>query len=955
MEASVSTFLDEWEQCSGDMRTQFLDARVALFSDTLFTAMKRRVTERLWTDADAALRLAHSMRYAAHLTDEPFHHILSLIALGHAYSTGLESYENAVFVYREALSLCRHHGYDVTAIRASTGLIYVLGEVGRHEEAVELGYEMRARAQALREWLLYVQIGNNTAIAYTKQSAYSQALALYDENAAVLHHYLSEHPGFTKHLINLELNRSFLLWRLNRYKEALDVAIMVRDIPELAQDPYRQAKTLECLGLSTLYLGRSSEALANFQRALDIYERTHRRQDIAMVQLYMAKCLIGMQDFAGSERLCDTVISYTETIGLQHERARALMYRAMARRFQHIFEPARADLDTATEIYALLDDRTGLGLVYLEMAELLLQTGRLHEAGIIAIEAQDLFADLHLPVNSARARVLCAESMEQREQFDEARRAFQQVLTVAEGEGLPWLIRRTRYGLARIAVEQDQLHAGIEHIDAAIHAVETMLAGMAFGLRMPYLSGYLDVYSQAVALTLATGEDAVAFRYAERAKSRVFLDMFQDTNRLQVQAHDSADLQTVETLNALRDRWRKLVRAGEYNRNEPALSSPEIRVCEVKIEQLFRDLQVQNAARRDTHPQTLPPLDEIQRLLSPHTRLIEYCVVDDMLWAFVIGPDTISCRELQPLETVSELMSRWRLHCNYASSLGSAMINSHITTTRTLFRRLYQAVFEPLESLCEPAGRLYIVPHSTLYYLPFASLYDVRERRYLVERFAIARLPSASMLPVLACRRYNGTWDERALVIGNSHAGQLPLIRREAEEVQATVRGEMCLEEEATCARLLQQESSRPVVHVAAHGVFRPDAPLFSAIYLDDGPVNTLDLFDATVPTGLLALSACESGSGVAHPGEEVMGLSLACLHAGAQSLLLSLWRIADHSTHQFMVSFYNYLVTGVAPAEALALAQREHLAREEFQHPFYWGAFFVLGDAFLPVLIESQ
>jgi CHAT domain-containing protein len=97
--------------------------------------------------------------------------------------------------------------------------------------------------------------------------------------------------------------------------------------------------------------------------------------------------------------------------------------------------------------------------------------------------------------------------------------------------------------------------------------------------------------------------------------------------------------------------------------------------------------------------------------------------------------------------------------------------------------------------------------------------------------------------------------------------------------------------------------------------------------------------------TDLVVLSACESGSAVPLGGEELAGLGQAFFQAGAQSLLISLWRVSDPATATLMQSFYAARQTGADKALALRQAQTQVQQESHWRHPYYWGAFVLLGD----------
>jgi CHAT domain-containing protein/tetratricopeptide (TPR) repeat protein len=95
--------------------------------------------------------------------------------------------------------------------------------------------------------------------------------------------------------------------------------------------------------------------------------------------------------------------------------------------------------------------------------------------------------------------------------------------------------------------------------------------------------------------------------------------------------------------------------------------------------------------------------------------------------------------------------------------------------------------------------------------------------------------------------------------------------------------------------------------------------------------------------TKLVVLSACETGAGEIHDGEGIYGLQRAFFVAGANTLLMSLWKVNDRATQLLMQAFYENLVQEkYSPQVALKKAQQK--LREKYQHPYFWAAFVVVG-----------
>ena len=240
-----------------------------------------------------------------------------------------------------------------------------------------------------------------------------------------------------------------------------------------------------------------------------------------------------------------------------------------------------------------------------------------------------------------------------------------------------------------------------------------------------------------------------------------------------------------------------------------------------------------------------------------------------------------------------------------------------------------------------------VVPHDLLFHLPFHALHD--GQRYLLERFEVVYLPVASLLG-----QWSGQRPRRALIVGHDHDGRLPAALKEAQTIYEILAAaadktgivpHLLLSEDATEARLRQHTPDCGVLHLATHGVFRQDNPLFSALRLADNWLTLADVERLALPQApLVTLSACETGLGDLRRGD-IFGLSQAFMQAGAASLVVSLWPVPDESTRQLMIHFYRSLVAGKSKAAALRSAQLTLRSDPAYGHPLHWAGFVLIGD----------
>ena len=144
------------------------------------------------------------------------------------------------------------------------------------------------------------------------------------------------------------------------------------------------------------------------------------------------------------------------------------------------------------------------------------------------------------------------------------------------------------------------------------------------------------------------------------------------------------------------------------------------------------------------------------------------------------------------------------------------------------------------------------------------------------------------------------------------------------------------------------------IVHIATHGFLNAERPQFSGLVLSlvgnkqgDGFLRTDEIFNLKLSAPLIMLSACETGLGKEKRGEGVIGLTRAFMYAGAPTVGVSLWSVADNSTAQLMSDFYKRVLTGpgMSPNAAMRASQIAMIDAKKYSAPFFWAPFVLVGD----------
>jgi CHAT domain-containing protein len=219
-------------------------------------------------------------------------------------------------------------------------------------------------------------------------------------------------------------------------------------------------------------------------------------------------------------------------------------------------------------------------------------------------------------------------------------------------------------------------------------------------------------------------------------------------------------------------------------------------------------------------------------------------------------------------------------------------------------------------------GGLVIVPPGRLQAVPWGMLPRLSSR-------AVSVAPSAaSWLRTRATRPGHGdgaAWGGPVVLVrGPGLASQGAEVPRLAAEY-ATRADELGLAAPvelgagtAMVARVLDAIDGAAIAHIAAHGVFRADSPLFSSIRLDDGPLTVYDLERLHRGPRMLVLSSCDSGLAAPAGADEVLGLASSLIPLGTAGIVASVVPVNDMAVIPLMIALHRELRDGASLAAAL-------------------------------------
>ena len=913
--------------------------------------------ERLmYRDTDAAYRLATLCADLARRIDEPAAAPRASYVCARAYAARGE------FDAALRLAEAAHDGYvalgeHLEALRTNVGRMSVLLELGLYREALDAGQSI----------LDALDRGDESGVAPTRQQA-ELLTALVHQNRGGCYEYMGRYEealdayaiaeelyrslGVNERLGEILDNRGAVLLHLGRGGEALaahEAAAAVFAEAELTL-PY--AKALSNIGEANRQLANYRSSLEAFERARRLYDSLGALVDEGLLLIDTAGAYLELNLYAEALAAYRKAHALLRDTGMVHDRARALWGIGSTLIARSELDEAERVLSEAAELFAAADNAPLLSGVMLEQAALQEARGDRAVAAATARRALELVSEKDWSVQRIYAHLRLADLLPT---ADEAEPQLLEARRLAERLALPHLRYRLNERLGRWRRLQGRDEEARVLLESAVDEIERLRGTVGQDtMRASFLRNKTAAYEELLRLHLdkETEEDARhAFAIAERAKSRALVDLLTGVvKEPEALADNALERRTQDLQSELNVTYTQLLGSDD---EESVTPLAELRGRAVELETEINHLRLRAAT---SDPWVSPAASgAIMGDSSPDVTLLAYHIVGDEIVAFVNARDKV--RVVQALGSgtkVARLLRQLETQWDWFS-LGREFAERHAALlerlTRQVLAELYDELVGPLEPLLsevggatsgdgeEPSRKLAIVPHGPLHQVPFHALFDGES--HLLERFEISYAPSARVYSL--CQERPSTGLSKALVLSVAD----PSIPAVVEEVRAVARhlpdAEVLSDGRATIEALRTKARDCGVLHLACHGMFRADNPMFSSLKLHDGWLKAADVLRTDLGSALVTLSACESARSEVVAGDELIGLTRAFLGAGAATLVASLWLVQDETTALLMDKWYEHLRNGARRVAALRSAQLA--LKEKNPHPYYWAPFVLVGQ----------
>jgi CHAT domain-containing protein/tetratricopeptide (TPR) repeat protein len=879
----------------------------------------------------------------------------TLMELGGLDATRSEN-ERAQSFFTRSLALARSSGDRRTEADVLNMRAVLLGGLGEPDQARELYESALSIRRAIQDAPGEGQTTSNLGVIYRGLGEPRRAIASY-EQALIIRRRLGAAQSIANTLHNLGVAHA----DLGEHERALELFREALDLMRKSGGRRGEAFALQAIGQSYARLGDPTRALEHYELCAPVWKLVGDKRGEAQTLLAAASVRFAAGEHARALQNYDTALALAREGGYKREVGLALVGRAAVRRQQKDLEAALSD---AREAQALL---AGIG--------------ELREEGRAFSAIGDVLFDA--------------------ERTEEAVTAFREALTIFEAVEDRAEQANVHSRLGRASERAGRLTEARYHALAALDIVESARASLtAEGLSVSLFASKRPLYTSAIGLLMrlheidrSGGHDVQAFAVAERMRARSLLDLL-SSGEMRAGDEDKgvlADIQRLqELINSKAARLTRLL-AAPATRKSPLVPSARREIDDLlaRLDALQADARRNGSGSAVAQATPLTLQQAQSELLDRDTVMLSFAVGEQQSFGWAVTDSAYRAFSLRSRSELERLSKRLLDAVTEASTsptlVATESPEGRLQRAQTAFTEsigpLSTALLGPAAALLTGRSRVLVVADGVLQSLPFAALSTpARDGARLGLTHEIVVLPSASVGGALIRRASNrAPASPRVAVFADPVfspedlrvaagkrttpdplAAWLPRLRFSRAEADAIAAlaprsTRVWTDFAATRSAALDHSlESYGVIHLAAHAIVDEERPQLSGIVLSqvdaqgrlqNGVVRLHEVYNLSLNARLVVLSACRTALGQRVEGEGLIGLARGFLHAGANSVVATLWAVDDRATSKFMSRFYDALLKRrLSPSSAMRAARQEMQADRRWSHPMDWGAFVVIG-----------
>lgn len=366
------------------------------------------------------------------------------------------------------------------------------------------------------------------------------------------------------------------------------------------------------------------------------------------------------------------------------------------------------------------------------------------------------------------------------------------------------------------------------------------------------------------------------------------------------------------------------------------------------------------------HSNYVASVTDVQKRLDAQTALIEYVLMDQELFSFVITKEGYWVhRQKANRKNLEKEINKW------FNNIKGGTDDSYLKRGYQFFQQFIQ----PIQRRFTDKKHLLIIPDGLLSHLPFEAFITQKqaptgksaEYPYLIRKWGVTLYPSASLALMQSEKRsqsYSQDFVGFAPVFEKQQAqagifrkdlSALPYTKKEIQNIHQLFakqqkKSKIFTGEIVSEKMIKNLEGYYRFVHFATHGflddempvlAFYPDKKTDSAqVQNNDGALSLEEIFNLKFKADMVVLSSCQGGAGRNVKGEGILAITRGFVYLGTPHIIYTLWSVNDKDAAELMIRFYELMSKGKSYREALRLAKLSMLDNAETAWPKWWAGF---------------
>jgi CHAT domain-containing protein/Tfp pilus assembly protein PilF len=910
--------------------------------------------------------------------------------------------ESAV-LSKKASRLSKKYGQKLQEIRNTATLGVISRETGDYEKSIQYYEKALKGAQQIKDRNLEGQYYQCIGTNYQYVGKFATALDYNNKSFQI-----ANETGNKYNQILALLNLGLINWNLGQYDKALISYSRMLDLSRETGNKWAEGRSYCGIGLIHYCYGYYAKALDFDEKSLAIAAEVNDMEGESLNLGNIAMIYHEMGNDTKALEYYGRALEVSEKNGNKNEIARHLGNIGCTHQSLHNYPAALDYYKRSLTINKEIGDQKEIAIAYGNLGNLMIEMKDYKKAKEYL--SQSLKIGKEIGIKGVVANQLINSGFLEYTQanYKTSFEFFTGALKYSTLSGDPSLYWKAHTGMAMSLEKQNKHETALEHYIVAIDKIEEVQCKLPVE---EYKSGFFDVnvnvYERVINMLVSMHEqhpqksyDKLAFRFAERAKARAFLENMV-ASKADVKSSIDPELKRKEEnlLHKISVIQKELFTTKLTKKDRKRLQL-EVDGYEDNFEKITREIREKNTKYASLfYPESYEASKVQLEILQDNEVVLEFSLGEECSFLWQVSKDNLKLFKIPGKDVIEKAIQEYINTIEQPVGVSNPYVN-HVLKGFDIYNMLLKPCIQEIKQ----GNHLIIVADGILHYLPFESLVtnkdDANTPHYLIEDFTFSYSPSSTSMVYFNKNRSDQPSQKQLLAYGNPvfgepsgesstrgrsrnvqklrirqdrdegeklknlyenegfHFSALPYTGAEVETIAGLFpKGKSVIHTKSdACEESFKNETleNYKYIHFATHGFIEEKLPFRSGIVLsmneastEDGILQINEILNLKLNADMVVLSACQTARGKLYRGEGIVGIARAFFYAGSSSVTVCLWNINDRTTAGFMKDFYSGLVNGKDKKDALQQAKLNMIRSEirAYRHPYYWAPYIVIGN----------